>query len=176
MIAQSKIKFRIKSMSSILMDRYSGINDSNDAEARKNALEKVYRDDDGNICLPAYVLKACIRTGARDIGKKLECKKREQSIRAGLYFTQNNYSIGKTEPDDIHGEIVTRKGTGNKVTRVVSYRPLINEWEVECECVLYDLTPEFIRQAIELSGFRYGLLGHRPEYGRFKLLEFETME
>jgi len=176
MITQNKIKFRIKSMSPMLMDKYTGINDSNDVEAKKNAYEKVYKNEEGKICIPSTGLKACIRTAGRDIGKKLECKKREQSIRAGLYFTQMDYSLDKTQPDHIHGEIVTRKGTGNKVTRVVSYRPLIKEWEIECEAVLYDLTPEFIKQAIELAGFKYGLFGHRPEYGRFKLIDFEILE
>lgn len=170
----SKVKFGLGSMSAMLQDRYSGIQDSNDQEAQKNALEKLYKDDEGNVCIPALALKACIREAAREIGKKMESKKRERAVRAGFYLTRSMYPVGKKEPDRIHAEHVTRKGTGNKVTRVVAYRPCIDNWEIECEAVLYDITPDFVRQAIELAGFKYGLLGHRPEYGRFKLTNFEV--
>ncbi len=173
----TKIRFAIESMSPLLMDRNSGINDASDAEAQKNAIQKMYMDSEGYISIPANALKACIRTAGRDIGKKLECKKREQAIRAGFYLTEDMYSLDSMkEPDSIHGEWVTRKGTGNKVTRVMSYRPCIDAWKISCEAVLYELTSEFIKQSLELAGFKYGLLGHRPEYGRFKLSKFEVVE
>ncbi len=176
MVSSERIKFTLESMGPILFDRYSGIQDANDAEAQKNADEKCYRNDKGELCIPAAGIKACIRNAGREIGKKMECKRREQSIRAGLYFTEQMYSIGKKEPDKIHAELVTRKGTGNKVTRVVTYRPCVDKWKIECEAALFDLTPDFIRQAVELGGFRFGLFGHRPEFGRFKLVKFEVLK
>ena len=176
MVTTNTVALSLESTTPMLQDRYSGIQDANDQEAQKNALEKLYKDEQGNICIPATCLKASIREAARAIGKKMECKKREQAIRAGLYFTQAMYSVGKKEPDRIHPELVTRKGTGNKVTRVVSYRPCLDSWKIEGEVVLYDITPDFLRQAVELAGFKQGLCGHRPEFGRFKLTSFEVVK
>jgi hypothetical protein len=164
------IQGKIKSICPILFDRYNGINDQNDEEAKKNAIHKLYLNGKSEICIPSNCLKASIRNAASEIGKKMESKKRRQAVRAGLFFTQQLYSLGIKKPDDIFGTHVTR-GQGPKVTRVVSYRPMVNEWNIEFEAVLYGLTPEFVQQAMELAGFKYGLCGYRPEYGRFVLEE-----
>jgi len=175
-MATTKIKVQIDSVVPILFDRYSGINDQNDQEAQKNALLKLYRDDAERVSLPAACLKASIREASAEIGKKQESSRRKHSVRAGLFFDKEFYPLDKKKEDGIHAEIVTRKGTGNKVTRVVSYRPFVKEWSVTFEATLYALTPEFMKQVIELAGFKYGLCGHRPEYGRFVLKSFEIIE
>jgi hypothetical protein len=83
--------------------------------------------------------------------------------------------VAKKE-DGIHAEIVTRKGAGGKVTRVVSYRPFLKSWKCEVEAVLYGITPENLKQYIELAGVRYGICGHRPEWGRFEVVKFEVVK
>jgi hypothetical protein len=170
-----KVKGKLESICPILFDRYNGVNDANDLEAKKNAIQKLYLNEKGEICIPAPCLKASVREAGKEIGKKMESRKREQSIRAGLFLVPTMFTLKIKKPDDIFGIPVTRKGTGNKVTRVVSYRPMVNKWEIDFDAVLFGLTPEFIQQAIELAGFKYGLCGYRPEYGRFILKAFSII-
>ena len=171
----ARVKLGLKSMVPILFDRYSGLNDQNDQEAQKNAILKVYRDDQGNVCLPAACLKACIRDASSEIGKKTDSKRRRNGIRAGCFISPDLIPLAK-EYDGIHQEIVTRKGTGNKVTRVVSYRPFLKAWKCEVEVVLYDISPENFRQYVEMAGLKYALCGHRPEWGRFEVTKFQILK
>jgi hypothetical protein len=170
----TKVKIHLRSIVPILFDRYSGVSDGNDEEAKKNASQKVYLDDGGKVCLPSNCLKASIREASSDIGKKMESKKRRQRIRAGLFFMDDMIPLAD-EADGIHAELVTR-GVGSKVTRVVSYRPYLKVWECKVDALLYDLTPENVRQYIELAGMRYGVCAHRPEWGRFELVAFDIEE
>jgi hypothetical protein len=53
---------------------------------------------------------------------------------------------------------------------VVSYRPKIDK--LKCEGTITiptGLDANFIKQALELGGLRFGLLSYRPEFGRFIL-------
>ena len=168
----SRVVIRLRSITPILFDRYTSISDSNDTEAQKNAIEKLYLDN-GVICIPANALKACIREASSGIGKKTESKTRRNGIRAGLFFNTDMIPLGPKAPDGIHAEIVTRKGTGGKVTRVVSYRPFLKSWECEVGASLYGITPANLKQYIEAAGLLQGLLGHRPEWGRFELIELK---
>lgn len=168
----SRVVIRLRSITPILFDRYTSISDSNDTEAQKNAIEKLYLDN-GVICIPANALKACIREASSGIGKKTESKTRRNGIRAGLFFDTEMIPLGPKAPDGIHAEIVTRKGTGGKVTRVVSYRPFLKSWECEVGASLYGITPANLKQYIEAAGLLQGLLGHRPEWGRFELIEIK---
>jgi hypothetical protein len=172
----TRVKIGLRSIVAILFDRYSGINDQNDQEAQKNAILKLYTDEEGMICLPASNIKASVREASSEIGNKTGSKQRRNAIRAGLFFSPDLVRIGGKKPDGTHAEIVTRKGTGGKVTRVVSYRPYLKAWECETEAVLYGLTPANVRQYMELAGVRYGLCGHRPEWGRFEVVKFEVIE
>ena len=80
--------------------------------------------------------KASMRNACREIGKKTESKKREQSFRA--VFFRHRYVLSRPEKSDgLHAEMVARKGVGNKVTRVMSYRPMVSEWEIEGTALLY---------------------------------------
>lgn len=170
-----KVKVKFKSITAILFDRISGKNDQNDEEAQKNAVLKVYRDDAGKVCIPANMIKAATREASSEIGKKTESKVRRNSIRAGLFFALDMIPIAD-EPDGYHAESVTRKGTAGKVTRVVSYRPFVKEWECEVDAVLYGISPANLQQYMELAGVRYGIGGHRPEWGRFEVVKFEVVK
>lgn len=166
----SRVVIKLRSITPILFDRYTSISDNNDTEAQKNAIHKLYLNDDGIISIPANALKACIREASSGIGKKTESKTRRNSIRAGLFFDTEMIPLGPKAPDGIHAEIVTRKGTGGKVTRVVSYRPFLKSWECEIGASLYGVTTANLKQYVEAAGLLQGLLGHRPEWGRFELI------
>jgi hypothetical protein len=168
----TKVSWKIRGICTVLFDRNTGEVPGSDEDAKKQAPAKVYRDGKGEISVPADMLKASVRNAGREIGKKMESKKREQAIRAGVFFDREAYSLGIKDFDGLHAEMVTRKGTGNKVTRVMSYRPYIKEgWEIEGTVLLYGVSAQLFKESLELAGFKFGLGSHRPEFGRFEVLE-----
>lgn len=172
----TKVKFKIRGICPILFDRHTGEAPSTDEEAKKQAPNKVYRDKAGNLSIPGDMVKASIRNAYREIGKKQECAKREQAFRAGALFDQDMYSLAREDFDGLHAEFVTRKGQGKKVTRVMSYRAYVLEgWEIQGTVMLYAISAQVFLEAITLAGFKWGLASHRPEFGRFEVLECEEV-
>lgn len=172
-----KIRFGIKGISHMKQDRWHGLPDPKTPEGyRKQAEEKCYRDEKGDLAIPSAAIKAAMRLASSELGKKMEAKKNRQAISAGLFVKPIMLSLGKKKHDGIVEDVVTRKGQGDKVTRVVSYRPLIKEgWTVGGTFNLVGIPTGFVKQALELAGLKYGLLGHRPEFGRFIVTEFKEV-
>ena len=79
----------------------------------------------------------------------------------------------KEDYDEIARDVVSR-GQGVKLTRVAVYRPLVKNWKVSGEMQTYGVPFDFVKEALELAGMRFGLLSHRPEFGRFMVNKFEV--
>ena len=174
-----KAIFRLKSIAPIKMDKwvdFEGNEPKTTEEYKKAAVLKAYRTEEGDLGIEARAIKACMRLASSHLGKKMEAKKNRQAIQAGVFITPPVLSFGRKDYDTISIDVVTRKGTGDKVTRVKTYRPLTKEWAVEGEMALVGVTPNFAHEALDLGGFLYGLLSHRPEFGRFVVEKFEVME
>lgn len=171
----TKIEFEIEGIAPLKMDRWHGLPDPKTPEGyKKQAEEKCYRDEKGNLAIPANAVKAAMRYASGELGRKMESRKNRQSLQSGVFITPLNLSISKKNYDVIAEDVVTRKGTGDKVTRVVSYRPLVNQWKCKGIMQLVGVPAGFAKQALELAGIRYGLLGHRPEFGRFIITKWEA--
>ena len=95
----TRVRFEIKGIAPILFDRYHGLPDPKTPEGyKKQAIEKLYLNEKGDICIPTCCLKAAIRIASSELGKKMEGKKNRQAIRSGLFFNDLMLSTGKTEP------------------------------------------------------------------------------
>lgn len=174
-----KLGFGLESIAPLKMDKwvdFEGKEPKTKDEYMKAAVLKAYRTEDGELGIEGRAIKACMRLASSHLGKKMEAKKNRQAIQAGVFITPDVLSLGKTDYDTIASDVVTRKGTGDKVTRVISYRPLIKEWVLEGEMALLAVTSNFAHEALELGGLLYGLLSHRPEFGRFIVTKFEVIE
>lgn len=180
-----EIEFEIEGIAPLLMDRYHGLPDPKTPEGyKKQAEEKCYRNEKGELVVEAKALKACMRLASSELGKKMEAKKNRQSIRSGVFFktdifsTDGNpaFSLGATEHDGIKEDLITREGSGGKQTRVMTYRPTISNWKVKARMSIMAIPKGFVKQALELGGVRYGLLGYRPEFGRFIVTKFEEVK
>lgn len=203
-----EIEFEVKGIAPLLMDKYHGLPDPKTPEGyKKQAEEKCYRNEKGELVLEAKAVKACMRLASSELGKKMEGKKNRQSIRSGIFFKEQMLPLHRNgadtliepdallsatthppicgtpsyaevpiiEHDGIKEDLVTR-GNGEKVTRVITYRPMIKDWSVKGSMYIMGVPKEFIKQALELGGVRYGLLGYRPEYGRFVVTKFEGVK
>lgn len=168
-----KIKVEIEGISEMKMDNWvDGQQPKNEEGYKKLAELKVYKDEKGFISIPANAVKAAMKYASSEVGKKMEAKKNRQTIQSAVFIEPIMISLGKKEHDGIVRDIVTR-GQGAKVTRVPTYRPLIKKgWKANFEISAFGVPSEFLKECLELGGLRYGLLSHRPEFGRFQVNKF----
>jgi hypothetical protein len=169
-----RIEYEIEGICPLLMDRFdtepSNLKTAEDYE--KAAEKKVYKNQSGLI-IPGAALKATIREASSELGMKREGKKNRQMIRAGVFI--DDLPLGKKTHDGIVSHVVTR-GKGDKVTRVITYRPVINNWKAKGTMNLVGVPVDFVKQALELSGIKYGILSYRPEFGRFIVKKFNEVK
>lgn len=172
------IKFQIESACPILFDKPTGNDKLKTSEDYQNDAEnKLYRNEKGEICIPFMMLKACIREGTKDLGKKMESAKNRLLIRSSLFSSEELFSLKIKKHDGIDVKNVKRQGSGGKFTMVQSYRPIVNHWTITGEMIaLNAIAPDFIKQALANGGMRYGIGGYRPEYGRFFVNKFEVLD
>jgi len=169
----AKYKVELEGISEMKMDNWvDGQQPKNEEGYKKLAELKVYRDEKENISIPASAVKAAMKYASSEIGKKMEAKKNRQTIMSAIFIEPAMISLGKKDHDGIVRDIVTR-GQGSKVTRVPTYRPLIKKgWKITFEINAFGVPKEFIKECLDLAGLRYGLLSHRPEFGRFQVNKF----
>ncbi len=168
-------KFEIKGIAPLLMDKYvDGAQPLTDDGYVKQAEEKVYRDDDGNVAIEAAAIKACMILASIELAGPKKGKAIRQTLMAQLFINPSNLTIlpERKNHDGITKKMV-RRTTGKKVTTVPSYRPIIKEWSVQGDMQVSELKKDYLKQVIELAGLKYGLLGYRPEYGRFEVIKVE---
>lgn len=169
-----KIEFEIEGLSPLKMDKWLDLpQPKNEAGYLKQANEKTYRDDAGNLAIPADAIKAAMRYASSEIGKKTMAKKNRQTISAQVFVSPIMLSLNKKDYDNISRDIVSR-GQGVKLTRVPVYRPLIKEWKVSGTIQTFGVPFDFVKEALELAGMRFGLLAHRPQFGRFIVNNFKV--
>ena len=170
----TKYQFELEGIRDLKMDAWiDGIQPKNEEGYKKQAELKVYKDEKGNLSIPAMALKSAMKSASSEIGKRMEAKKNRQTIQSAVFIEPVMLSMGKKNHDGIIRDIVTRKGTGDKVTRVPTYRPMVKKgWKVTGTINAFGVPKEFIQECIELAGIRFGLLSHRPEFGAFQLNKF----
>jgi len=177
MITKTEYEAELESLCPLKMDRWLNEPQPKSEEGYKKQAElKVYLDDKGNISIPSNSIKASMRLASSEIGKKMEGKKNRQTMSSAVFFDKEMYSLGKKNPDLICEDVVTRAGTGDKVTRVKTFRPLIKEWKIKVKISSYGATKDFIEQSLNLAGIRFGILSHRPEFGRFSVKSFKQIK
>ena len=177
MITKTEYEAELESMSPLKMDKWLNEAQPKSEEGYKQQAElKVYLNDKKEISIPANSIKASMRLASAEIGKKMEGKKNRQTVSSSIFFDQEMYSLGMKKPDLICEDVVTRAGTGDKVTRVKTFRPLIKKWKIKVRIISYGASKDFIEQSLMLAGIRYGILSHRPEFGRFSVKSFKEIK
>lgn len=176
-----EIEFEIEGVRdvSLLMDKWTDLpQPSNRKGWLKQAKEKAYRDKKGYLVIEDKAIKAVIREGyADDEFGKMKANKHREIIQAYLWVNPRTLSLGKKDYDEIREDVVTRKGTANKVTRVVTFRPSIKKWGCSGKINVIEkgIAIDTVRDAFQLGGLKKGLYGFRPECGRFFVTKFEVV-
>ena len=176
MITKTEYEAELESLSPLKMDKWlDEPQPKSEAGYKKQAELKVYVNEKGEISIPANSIKAAMRLASSEIGKKMDAKKNRQTVSSAVFFEKDMYPVGKKKPDMIVEDVVTR-GMGDKVTRVKTFRPLIKDWKIKVKIVSYGTTKDFIEQSLNLAGIRFGILSHRPEFGRFIVKSFKELK
>lgn len=177
------VKVKIRGTSDFLFHRWS-----NEAVAEKAASAKaskakktddvesfVYRNDDGELCIPGeYLRAACIHAAKYKQDPRSPRKSAMDLTKAGLISITTLASLGKEDWDYLDQRRVVIQRSA--ITRS---RPAIKEgWE--CEFLLTSLLPEYIDQKFLMeilsnAGKLVGIGDFRPTFGRFQVTNFENI-
>jgi len=175
-----KIDVKVKGTAPLLMNKFT---DTSQDAAKSNRGKKVYdpteeaekksyRTQDGKLYLPGTHFKASMVKAGADIkmsGRKT-CK---DFIKAGLFILDDEIVLDQQEYE-IHSEPVVIQRA-----RVMSWRPKFKQWSCKFTIELLDedyLNPSLVKQVLESAG-RFKAVGdHRPEYGRFEIVDFKVQK
>ena len=180
------ITITLRGVCPILFHRWSNEAVAAGAAAPKNSKAKktdnvesyVYRNADGEICIPGSYLKGCIAgpSGAAKFRQDPRSSRKSalDLYKAGVIVLTELASLGTANWDYLDARRATIQRAG--ITRV---RPaLLAGWEATFEILVQ--TPEYIlpddlQDVIVQAGRLVGLGDFRPTYGRFAVAHFNVV-
>lgn len=138
------------------------------------ALEKVYRNDAGELIVPGWNVKRCLLDGCKRAGIK-EGRSSMVPFLFATVFVQGDPSFGVTEPDYID-EKSGRRPPRTGGAALIQRPALKTGWRLPIVLNVVDdrRNPDAIRRSLEEAGVMVGLCDFRPEYGRFVVREWNV--
>ena len=173
-----KIETEIEGVAPILFNRWTdaaekgirtGVTGGKMSEADRaaEALEKVYRNEAGELIVPSWNVKRALLDGCKRAGLK-EGRASMAPFLFATVFLAGDPSFGVTEPDYVDMKSGRRPAkTGGAV---LIQRPALKAgWRLPITLNVVDdrRNPDAIRRSLEEAGLMIGLCDFRPEYGRF---------
>ena len=144
-------------------------------DPRTEAEMRLYKDDKGNIVIPAVNVKACIR----DAGRNYKVKGRGRTTFAAMIRAAIDVQppliplIHDGWTVDVRPVVI--QGSG----RILRARPRFDKWELRFKIINRDPTvihEDMLRRILEDAGRYIGLCDFRPEFGTFEVVEFKKVE
>ena len=174
MIIGTEVEFALEGLSPIMFNMYLDETQPKTPEGfKEQGPRKCHRDEAGNICITAEMVLATVKEAMGDIAPRGKGKLMRRDVMAGLFFKEELFPIGATDPDKIDARPVIR-GKGEKTTLVICYRPLVKQWGIQGTMILIDLQPALLKQALDRAGIKCGLGSYRPRFGRFAATKWEV--
>lgn len=139
-----------------------------EAMQKTEFLGGLYLNADMRPIIPAEMLEACIRNGARKRAKG-------KTVETGLTVESDAVLIydGPTDPDELYAAgFYDRSKARVRANSVMRTRPRFNRWSLEFE-VSYDATlidQSDIDEALATAGRLCALGDWRPRFGRFDVI------
>lgn len=178
-----RVSFQLTGTSDLLFHRWNSAAVDEKAKAAKNSKAKksdhiesyVYRDDDGNLCIPGeYVRQAIIHAAKFRQDPRSPRKSAMDLFKAGLAPLTLLASLGTTKWDyeDTRRVVIQRAGVNRT-------RPALKQgWKAQFEFLV--LTPEYIapmdlHAVLTQAGILVGIADFRPTFGRFGITSFEVL-
>jgi len=134
----------------------------------------LYKDENGNIVVPAYIVKACIRNAGRNYTVKGRGRTTFAAmIRAGIDIQPENIPL---KYDNWYPWVTIVVVQRNRIPRA---RPRFDNWELEFKIINKDPTiihSDTLLKILIDAGKYYGIGDYRPEFGLFQVTEFRKLE
>ena len=154
------------------------------SKAKKGSAEKktdniesfVYRNDQGEICIPGEYLRGAIIAASKfQQDPRSPRKSAADLFKAGVTSLTDLATTGNKIWDYLdHRRVQVQK---NAITRV---RPALHKgWKAEFELMVNlseYIDHQFLNSVIQLSGRLIGLGDFRPSFGRFNVVKFEVLD
>ena len=179
--APHQITFTIRGNADLLFHRWSNEDVAAKATAKRGSAVKktdnleayVWRDDDGQVCLPGtYVHKAIIEAGRFQQDPRSSRPKQACDLyRAAFLPLTLLYPLGPSwEFEDKRRMVVNRSG----ITRTSPGFKAGWEATFDFDMILPEyVSDEMFLEALPLAGRVIGLAQYRPTYGRFQVVKFD---
>jgi hypothetical protein len=178
------VQLTLRGTSDLLMHRWNVQAVEEKASAAKNSFAKktddlesyVWRNEEGDICLPGEYIRQSIITAAKFKQDPRSPRKSASDLfKAGVVSLTQMASFGMKEWQyvDTRRVMIQRQGVNRS-------RPAIKSgWEAQF--VFYVLTPEYISpelllEVTNMAGRLVGTADFRPTFGRFQVVEFKLLE
>ena len=179
-----RIAVQLTGTADLLFHRWNAQAVEEKAKAAKNSKAKktddietyVYRNDDGELCIPGeYVRQAIVWAAKFRQDPRSPRKSAMDLYKAGVVPLTILASTGKKDWDyeDTRRVVVQRSGINRT-------RPALRAgWKAEFEFLV--LTPEYIapmdlHSVMTQAGVLVGIADFRPTYGRFGITSFEVLQ
>lgn len=176
------VEVTIEGIAPVLYHRYDPEAVAAAAGAKKGSKERkqdnvesfVYRDDKGAVCIPAEWMKAALANAGRKFQDPSSPRKSARDlVRAAILVGPYLATTGKKVWDalDVRGVVIQK----NRVTRT---RPMLMAgWSVKFEITVNDpeyIDDQFLYQLVQRAGSHNGLGDFRPDFGRFRIKQWEV--
>lgn len=138
-------------------------------DPKEECKKSLYKDSDGNICIPARVIKASLIKASTSYKVPGRGKKTfKDFVRSGIVLTPTNIPFTSEWVVDIQTVVIQR-------SRIPRARPRFDNWEIEFSVEITDpiIRGSELKQFIVDAGKYCGICDYRPEYGLFELMSFE---
>jgi len=144
----------------------------------KEALKKLYRDNEGNIYQPSNHVERALM----EAGKKIRVKGKGKATFSKLFGSMVSVEpfelVHENQDFEIHKQLVVIPSTKGRVMR---YRPMLKDWVLKFFVVAEDEIPmDAIKESLEIAGRYSGLGDWRPEkkgkYGKFQVTSFHEVK
>jgi len=168
-----QISIKIKGIAPLIMNQFN----SEVPEAKRSkrvyvpeeeAKRRAYYSKDGKLYLPGMQFKASMIRAASDF-KMAGKKTYKDYIKSGIFIKEDEVILDQQEYV-IHAEpvVIAR-------ARVMKWRPKIEEWSCSFTIDVVDemIDKKVLKEILETAGKYKGVGDHRPEYGRFEVVEFK---
>jgi hypothetical protein len=145
----------------------------NPTDAMAEALQKLHMNGHGIEC-SKEAFKMCLLEGCWRAGLKFGRSGLSDFLKATVYV-DGDLLFGKKEPDYIDKRIARTKTD----QAIVVHRPALSPgWKLPFNLLVTDdrRNPEQIKIALEEAGMLVGLGSFRPDFGRFRVVEWRVVK
>jgi hypothetical protein len=144
---------------------------------REIAESKLYKDEDGKLCIPQPNLLRCIVDGGsfHKIGKKQVTTAKSSLVYASADVDGTMIAIKHKQPWVVDTRPIVIPSTGG---RILAYRPRFDDWELDFQIELETdiIGVKLFRSIVDDAGQKIGLGDFRPSkkgpYGRFVVVHW----